>query len=201
MGAPGVSGRMALTGRTFDDAASRPVRASGYVARMPDAATLPPTVARVLDRFAGLGREEKMQALVSYARRLEPLPAQFEALDRTNFAIPECQTRVDIFPELRDGRLHFWADVNVRQSPTIAAFLAILFQAVNDQPPAVTLALPNDLVPRLMEGIGLHTRETGLNAMLQRLKRNAADAEARLRAEADAAGTTDAPGASGGSAA
>ncbi len=169
--------------------------------RMSDATALPPSVARVLERFASLGREEKMQALAGYARRLEPLPPQFEALDRTNFAIPECQTRVDIFPELRDGKLRFWADVNVRQSPTVAAFLAILFQAVNDQPPSVALALPNDLVPRLMAGIGLHTRETGLNAMLQRVKRHAADAEARLRAEAGDAGTGDAADAPGGSAA
>jgi cysteine desulfuration protein SufE len=159
-------------------------RAECKFPRMSDATALPPSVARVLDRFASLGREEKMQALVSYARKLEPLPPQFEALDRTNFAIPECQTRVDIFPELRDGTLHFYADVNVRQSPTVAAFLAILFQAVNDQPPAVTLALPGDLVPRLMAGIGLHTRETGLNAMLQRLKRHAADAASRLQGEA-----------------
>lgn len=149
---------------------------------MSDATALPPSVARVLDRFARMGREEKMQALVGYAKRLEPLPARFEALDRTNFAVPECQTRVDIFPELTDGRLHFYADVNVRQSPTVAAFLAILFSAVNDQPPAVTLAIPPDYVSRLMDGIGLHTRESGLTAMVQRLKRHAADAEARLAA-------------------
>ena len=149
---------------------------------MSDATALPPSVAKVLDRFAAMGREEKMQALASYARRLEPLPERFEAIDRSNFAIPECQTRVDIFPEVRDGRLHFYADVNVRQSPTIAAFLAILFSAVNDQPPAVTLAIPIDYVPRLMEGLGLHTRETGLTAMVTRLKRHAADADARLQA-------------------
>ena len=35
---------------------------------------------------------------------------------------------------------------------TIAAVLAITFQAVNDQPPAVTLALPPDYVRQLMEG-------------------------------------------------
>ena len=88
--------------------------------------------------------------------------------------MPECQTRVDLFPERRpDGTLHFYADVNVRQSPTIAAVLAITFQAVNDQPPDVTLAIPPDYVRQLMEGIGLHAREVGLNAMIERLKRYA----------------------------
>jgi cysteine desulfuration protein SufE len=68
--------------------------------------------------------------------------------------------------------------VNARQSPTIAAVLAITFQAVNDQPPAVTLALPSDYVRLLMEGVGLHTREVGLQAMVQRLKRHAAEMQA-----------------------
>ena len=136
--------------------------------------TLPPTIARTLQRFASLGREEKMQALVSYAKKLEPLPERLAALDRTPFTVPECQTRVDIFPERQaDGTLHFYADVNARQSPTIAAVLAITFQAINDQPPAVTLAIPPDYVRQLMAGIGLHAREVGLNAMIERLRRYA----------------------------
>jgi cysteine desulfuration protein SufE len=143
----------------------------------PPPAALPPSIERTLKYFRSLGREEKMQALVSFARKLEPLPQRLAALDRAEFNVPECQTRVDIFPERRDdGTLHFYADVNARQSPTIAAVLAITFQAVNDQPPEVTLAIPDDYVRQLMEGIGLHSREVGLNAMVQRLKRNAAAA-------------------------
>jgi cysteine desulfuration protein SufE len=143
----------------------------------PDA-PLPPSIERTLKYFRALGREEKMQALVSFARKLEPLPPHLAALDRADFTVPECQTRVDIFPERRpDGTLHFYADVNARQSPTIAAVLAITFQAVNDQPPGVTLAIPPDYVRQLMEGIGLHSREVGLNAMVQRLKRHASDAQ------------------------
>ncbi len=138
--------------------------------------TLPPTIARTLQRFAALGREEKMQALVQYSKKLEPLPERYAAIDRTNYTIPECQTRVDIFPDVRDGKMHFYADVNVRQSPTIAAVLAIVFSAVNDQSPQVTLDIPQDFVRTLMEGVGLHTREVGLNAMINRLKRYAADA-------------------------
>src|ERR1044071_601943 len=138
---------------------------------------LPPSIERTLKYFRGLGRDEKMQALVSFARKLEPLPPRLAALDRAELNVPECQTRVDIFPERRDyGTLHFYADVNARQSPTIAAVLAITFQAVNDQPPEVTLAIPDDYVRQLMEGIGLHAREVGLNAMVQRLKRHAAAA-------------------------
>jgi cysteine desulfuration protein SufE len=134
---------------------------------------LPATVARVLNYFQSLGREEKMQALVSYSRKLEALPERLQNVDRGNFTVPECQTRVDLFPEYHDGKMHFYADLNVRQSPTIAAFLAILFQAINGQPPDTTLAIPDDFVRRVMEGIGLAGREAGLNAMLARIKRYA----------------------------
>jgi cysteine desulfuration protein SufE len=155
------------------------------------ATEIPPAIAKVLDRFGRLGREEKMQALVGYAKRLEPLPERLQALDRAEFTVPECQTRVDLFAELEPGGgLHFYADVNARQSPTIAAVLAIVFSAVNGQPPATTLAIPPDFVRRLMEGIGLAAREVGLNAMVQRLKRHAATAERLL---ANRAGTGDAP--------
>jgi cysteine desulfuration protein SufE len=139
---------------------------------------LPPSVERVLKYFRSLGRDEKMQALVAYSKRLEPVPDRFASLPRDAFTVPECQTRVDLFPEQRDGRLHFYADVNARQSPTVAAFLAVLFQAINDQPPETILAIPSDFVRQLMDGIGLAARESGLNAMLARIKRYAAAAAA-----------------------
>ncbi len=134
---------------------------------------LPPSVARVLSTFRALGREEKMQALLHYSKKLEPIPERFAALDRSDFTVPECQTRVDLFPELCDGRLSFYADINARQSPTIAAFLAILFSAINGQPPQTALAIPGDFVRQMMEGIGLAGREAGLEAMLARVKRHA----------------------------
>lgn len=140
-------------------------------------AALPASIEKVLRYFGRLSREDRMQALVSYSRKLEPLPERYGGVDRTDFTIPECQTRVDIFPEFRDGRMHYYADLDVRHSPTIAALLAILFQAVNDQPPATTLAIPGDFVRTLMGGIGLHARETGLTAMVGRLKRYAATPE------------------------
>lgn len=146
----------------------------------PPDARIPSSIERVLKLFRSMGREEKMQALVQYSKKLEPLPERFKDLDRGTFTVPECQTRVDIIPELRDGRMYFYADLNTRQSPTIAAVLAIIFSAVNGQPPATTLAIPTDFVSTLMESIGLAAREVGLNAMIARLKRYAREAEAQL---------------------
>ena len=142
--------------------------------------SIPPSIDRVLKLFRSMGREEKMQALVQYSKKLEPLPDRFKDLDRGAFTIPECMTRVDIIPEMRDGKLSFYADLNVRQSPTIAAVLAIIFAAVNGQPPSTTLGIPQDFVRILMESIGLGAREPGLNAMVTRLKRYARDAQAQI---------------------
>ena len=145
-------------------------------------APLPPSVDRVLRLFRSLSREEKMTALVQYSKKLEPLPERFRDIDRAGFTVPECNTRVDIFPELQGDALHFYADINARQSPTVAAVLAIVFGAVNGQPPATTLAIPDDFVRQVMESIGLGTREAGLTAMLMRLKRHAREAAATLAA-------------------
>lgn len=139
---------------------------------------LPASIARVLQRFRSLGRDEKMQALVSLATKLEPVPEQYANVDTSQFNIPECQTRVDLFPEIRDGKMHYYARVDCRQSPTVAAFLAILFSAINDQPPSTTLALPADFAAQVMESVGLATRELGLNAMVERVKRYARNAQA-----------------------
>jgi cysteine desulfuration protein SufE len=135
----------------------------------------PEPILRTLKRFAGLSRDDKMQTLLAYSRKLEPLPERYRNVDRGAFHVHECQTPVDIIPEVRDGTIHFYADVDTRQSPTVAAFLAIVFSAVNDHPPATTLALPTDFVSMVMENIGLGAREVGLNAIVTRLKRHAAD--------------------------
>ena len=146
----------------------------------PASSGIPPSIDRVLRLFRSMGREEKMQALVQYSKKLEPLPERFRDLDRADFTVPECQTRVDIIPEVIDGKMYFHADLNARQSPTIAAVLAIIFGAVNGQPPSTTLAIPSDFVRTLMESIGLGAREVGLNAMVTRLKRYAAQAQAGI---------------------
>ena len=50
---------------------------------------IPPSIDRVLRLFRSMGREEKMQALVQYSKKLEPLPERFRDLDRADFTVPE----------------------------------------------------------------------------------------------------------------
>lgn len=124
-----------------------------------------------------------MAALVSYARKLEPLPERFRALTDEAYAVPECQTPVRLFPEMEEGRLHFYADINTRQSPTVAAFLSLVFGAVNGESPQTTLAIPPDFVRTVMQSLGLGTREVGLEAIVERLKRHASQAQQAQQAQ------------------
>lgn len=146
-----------------------------------DTQPIPEGIRKILDRFAALTPDLTRQALVQYANRLEPLPERFRALDREAYAVHECQTPVAIYPEVEGGRMHYYADVP-RGAPTIRALLAMIFAAVNDQPPETVLAIPEDFVRQVMDKLGLGTREIGLNAMVERLKRAAREATAAERA-------------------
>jgi cysteine desulfuration protein SufE len=139
---------------------------------------IPAGIQKILRRFATLTPDLTRQALVQYANRLPPLPERFAALDRADFAVHECQTPVAIYPDVVDGLMYYHADVP-QGAPTIRALLAMIFEAVNGQPPGTVLAIPQDFVRQVMDRIGLGTREVGLNAMVERLRRAAREAEGR----------------------
>jgi cysteine desulfuration protein SufE len=141
-----------------------------------NAAPLPAGLEKILKRFATLSPDMTRQALVQYAHKLPPLPERFRDLDPEQYKVHECMTPVAIFPEVVDGRMYFHADVP-QAAPTIRALLAMLFEALNGQPPTVTLAIPQDFVPQVMSKLGLGTREVGLNAIVERLRRAARAAE------------------------
>jgi cysteine desulfuration protein SufE len=136
---------------------------------------IPPSIDKILRRFATLSPDMTRQALVQYANKLPPPPERFQGLDQEQFRVHECQTPVAIFPEVVDGKMFYHADLP-RESAALRALLAMIFDAVNGQPPETVLAIPPDFVRRVMGSIGLQAREAGLNAMVERLKRAARQA-------------------------
>lgn len=145
---------------------------------MPETTTeIPPGIQKILRRFGTLSPDLVKQALVQYAGKLPDVPERFAHLDRSQFAVHECQTPVALFPEVSEGKMYYWADVP-RSAPTIRALLAMLTEALNGQPPEAVLAVPQDFVRQIMNKLGLGTREVGLNAMVERMKRAARQAVA-----------------------
>jgi cysteine desulfuration protein SufE len=136
---------------------------------------IPPSIEKILRRFATLSPDMTRQALVQYANKLPPPPERFQGLDPEQYRVHECQTPVAIFPEVVDGKMFYHADLP-RESAALRALLAMIFDAVNGQPPETVLAIPPDFVRRVMGSIGLQAREAGLNAMVERLKRAARQA-------------------------
>jgi cysteine desulfuration protein SufE len=133
---------------------------------------IPQGIQTILRRFATLGPDLTRQALVQYSNRLPALPERFRELEREDFAVHECMTPVAIYPEVVDGKMYYYADVP-QSAPTIRALLAMIFEAVNGQPPQSVIAIPQDFVRQVMDKLGLGTREVGLNAMVERLRRAA----------------------------
>ena len=133
---------------------------------------IPQGIQTILRRFATLTPDMTRQALVQYANRLPPLPERFRGLDRDDYAVHECMTPVAIYPEIMDGKMYYYADVP-QSAPTIRALLAMIFDAINGQPPQSVVAIPQDFVRQVMDKLGLGTREVGLNAMVERLRRAA----------------------------
>ena len=102
---------------------------------------MPPSIEKILRRFATLSPDMTRQALVQYANKLPPLPEHLRGVDLEQYRVHECQTPVAIFPEVVDGKMYYHAEVP-RESAAIRALLAMIFDAVNGQPPETVLGIP-----------------------------------------------------------
>lgn len=105
---------------------------------------LPSKLQEIVDDFAGMAREEKIETLIAYAESLPELPERYQA-DRSKMeAVPECMTPVFLIGEKRvDGGVAFHFDIPP-QSPTVRGLAAILAAGLNGCKPEEILAVPSD---------------------------------------------------------
>ena len=136
--------------------------------------TLPPKLQEIVDDFASMTREEKVETLVAYSESLPALPDRLkEARDKMD-PVPECMTPVFLHGEKQpDGGVIFYFDIPP-QSPTVRGLASILASGLNGSKPEDVLSVPGDFFLRmnLQEAIS-QQRINGFIGVLAHMKQTA----------------------------
>jgi cysteine desulfuration protein SufE len=106
--------------------------------------SLPKKLQEIVDDFAGMSREEKLETLIAYAESFPPLPNRFENARDKMEAVPECMTPVFLIGEHEpDGGIIFYADIPP-QSPTVRGLASIVINGLNGCTAEEIISVPED---------------------------------------------------------
>jgi len=135
---------------------------------------IPPKLQEIVDDFAGMTREEKLETLIAYAESFPPLPDWLKDERAKMEAVPECMTPVFLFGEKQpDGGIHFHFDIPP-QSPTVRGLTAILANGLNGCTVEEILTVPADfLVPMNLQEAVSQQRIHGFTGVLAHMKHEA----------------------------
>ena len=135
---------------------------------------LPSQLQEIVDDFASMSREEKLETLLAYAETFPPLPEWLkEERDRME-PVPECMTPVFLFAEQQpDGGIHFYLDIPP-QSPTVRGLASILANGLNGSKPEEIIGVPGDFyLPMNLQEAVSHQRLRGFVGVLAHMKQEA----------------------------
>jgi len=134
--------------------------------------SLPGRLQEIVDEFAGLPPELRLEALLDYSRRVPPLPPRLAGHRDAMEQVPECQTPFFLAAEVADDdavTIHFDAPP---EAPTTRGFAGILSEGLNGASAAEVLAVPNGFSSALgLDRVVSPLRLRGISAILARLKR------------------------------
>jgi len=133
--------------------------------------SLPPNLQEIVDDFATMSREEKIESLIAYSESLPPLPNRLKDKRDKMDPVPECMTPVFLFGEKQpDGGIIFHFDIPP-QSPTVQGLAAILANGLKGLKPEEILAVPGDFYAdmNLQEAIS-YQRLIGFQGILAHMK-------------------------------
>lgn len=139
--------------------------------------SLPAKLQEIVDDFASMTREEKMETLIAYSETLPPLPEQLKEEREKMEPVPECMTPVFLIAEqLPGGGLYFHFDIPP-QSPTVRGLACILASGLNGALPEEILSVPPDFfTPMKLEEAITHQRINGFMGVLAHMKQAAVKA-------------------------
>lgn len=135
---------------------------------------LPSNLQEIVDDFASMSREEKLETLIAYAESFPPLPERFKDARSRMEPVPECMTPVFLIAEKQaeDG-IVFHFDIPP-QSPTVRGLASILFNGLNGLTLEEILAIPADFyLPMKLEEAVSQQRLNGFVNVLAHMKQAA----------------------------
>jgi cysteine desulfuration protein SufE len=149
----------------------------------------PPRLAEVVEEFAELPKELRLEALLDYSRRVPPLPPGLAGNRDAMEQVHECQTPFFVATELReDGAVELYFDAPP-EAPTTRGFAGILYEGLNGSSAEDVLATPETFYTSMgLDQVVSPLRLRGIAAILGRLKR-------QVRAKVEAVHASGVPGA------
>lgn len=135
--------------------------------------TLPNKLQEIVDDFASMSREEKLETLIAYAESFPELPERFQEERSKMEPVPECMTPVFIIAESVNGKIQFHLDIP-KQSPTVRGLASILTNGLNGCTLEEILSVPPDFYTsmNLQEAVS-QQRINGFIGVLAHMKQSA----------------------------
>lgn len=133
--------------------------------------SLPLKLQEIVDDFAGMSREEKLETLIAYAETFPSLPDRFKDARDKMEAVPECMTPVFLIGEQdANGGVIFHLDIPP-QSPTVRGLATILANGLNGCTPEEIISVPADFyLPMKLDEAVSGQRLNGFNGVLAHMK-------------------------------
>ena len=132
---------------------------------------LPESLAEIVEDFAAVEGQDKLQLLLEFSRELPPLPEHL-AQDAME-PVPECQSPLFLSVDASDPariQLYFSAPP---EAPTTRGFASILAQGLDGLSAQEILDVPDDFYSALgLSDAVSPLRLRGMSAMLARIKRH-----------------------------
>lgn len=135
---------------------------------------LPPKLQEIVDDFASMSREEKIETLIAYSEALPLIPERLKDQRDNMDDVPECMTPVCLLGEKQpDGGIQFYFEIPP-QSPTVRGLASILANGLNGAQPEEILSVPADFFTamNLQEAIS-QQRINGFIGVLAHMKQTA----------------------------
>jgi cysteine desulfuration protein SufE len=147
----------------------------------------PSRLDEIVEEFADLTPNLRLEALLDYSRQVPPLPPELAQHRESLEQVQECQTPFFVASVLRDdGAVELFFDAPP-EAPTTRGFAGILYEGLNEASAEEVLATPETFyVPMGLGEVVSPLRLRGIGAILARLKR-------QVRAKLEAARVAQVP--------